>query len=230
MNTQIQVRNSQIDLIKNTVAKNATDEELQLFMHVANKYELDPLNKEIWFIKYNDKAIPSMFTSRDGYLKIAHRSGVFDGMNSYTIDDEHGNPIKGVCEVYRKDMRHSFKAEVKVSEYKQNSPTWSKFTSAMIIKVAEVFALKRAFSISGLVTQEEITVIEPIETIEDNKYISEAQRKRLFAIAKSKNVNNDKIKEILLNEYGISSSKEIPVDKYNEIIEIIEIMENTKDE
>jgi hypothetical protein len=34
--------------------------------------------------------------------------------------------------------------------------TWKKYPSAMILKVAEAMALKRAFSISGLVTREEL--------------------------------------------------------------------------
>ena len=153
MNTTIEVKNeidNKIELIKRTVAKGATNDELELFTTLAKKYNLNPFAKEIWFIKYSDKQAPAIFTSRDGYLKIAHASGKFDGMESYTIDDEKGNPVKAVAIVYRKDMNRPFKAEIKVSEYKQNSPTWNKYTSAMAIKVAEVFALKRAFSISGL--------------------------------------------------------------------------------
>lgn len=41
----------QIDLIKRTVAENATDDELKMFMHVAAKAGLDPLQKQIWFVK-----------------------------------------------------------------------------------------------------------------------------------------------------------------------------------
>lgn len=146
---------SKIDLIRRTIAKDSTDDEFALFMTLAKKYNLDPFAKEIWFIKYGNKA-PSIFTSRDGYLKIAHSNSSFDGIESYTIDDNNGNPIKAVCKVYRKDMGHPFCAEIKVSEYRQDSPTWKKYPSAMAIKVAEAFALKRAFSISGLVTIEEM--------------------------------------------------------------------------
>ena len=42
---------AQIELVKRTVAKGATDDELQMFLHLANKYNLDPFAKEIWFIK-----------------------------------------------------------------------------------------------------------------------------------------------------------------------------------
>ena len=39
----------QIETIKNTVANGATDSELQMFMHVAQTYGLDPFLKEIYY-------------------------------------------------------------------------------------------------------------------------------------------------------------------------------------
>lgn len=156
------------ELAKSIAAKGASDAEFQLLVHMANKYQLDPLAKQIWCIKRNPNQPALIMASRDGYLEIAHRSGQFDGMESGTIDDEKGTPIKAWCTVYRKDMSHPFKAEVKYKEYVQASPTWQKYPSAMLIKVAEVFALKRAFSISGMVTQEEIEN-EVQETVVDTK-------------------------------------------------------------
>lgn len=147
---------AQLRLIKQTVASKANQAEFDLLIYLATKYGLDPLTKEIWCIKYNERDEAKIFTSRDGYLKIAHASGVLDGMKSYTVDDEQGKPVKAICKVYRRDMQHPFEAEIKVSEYRQNNGTWNKYTSAMAIKVAEVFALKRAFHISGLVTVEEM--------------------------------------------------------------------------
>lgn len=166
----------QIELIKSTIAKGATDDELALFLYIAQKYDLDPLVREIWFIKPKPKPDrndnpPSIFTGRDGFLKIAHRSGVFDGMESYTIDDQHGNPIKAICKVYRKDMSRPFVAEAKFNEYyNPNNPSW-RYKSAMIIKVAEVAALRRAFNISGLVAQEEIdTTSTPQDTYQTKNH------------------------------------------------------------
>ena len=175
-------------LAKDTVAKGATDAEFQLLLHIAQKYQLDPLAKQIWCIKRKPEDPAIIMASRDGYLEIAHRSGQFDGMESGTIDDEKGNPIKAWCVVYRKDMNHPFKAEAKYKEYaqyhfdkytkqKKLNSTWEQYPSAMLIKVAEVFALKRAFSISGMVTEDELEVedkpTKPIKETKEVKFVSE---------------------------------------------------------
>jgi phage recombination protein Bet len=146
-------------LAKEMVAKGASDSEFEMLIHIANKYHLDPLLKEIWCYRAFGNT-STIMTSRDGYLAIAHRSGQLDGMQSGIVKDEAGKLSKAWCEIWRKDMSHSFKAEVDYAEYKQNSTTWQKYPSAMLIKVAEVFALKRAFSISGMLTQEEAGIEE----------------------------------------------------------------------
>ena len=76
-----------IETIKNTVAKNATDEELDMFLSLASNYDLDPFSKEIWFIKYKGKD-PQIFTSRDGFVKIAKRDADFKQINSFAVYEE----------------------------------------------------------------------------------------------------------------------------------------------
>jgi phage recombination protein Bet len=165
---------TQVQLIKDTVAQNATDDELKIFLHLAQTYGLDPFAKEIWFIKYNKGQAPSIFTSRDGYLKIANAHPAFDGIVSdvvrqgdrfqvkpgsveHAYGDKRG-PITGAYAlVFRKDRQYPVYVFAPFDEYNAgNNPTWRKYPSAMILKVAEAMALKRAFSISGLVTREEL--------------------------------------------------------------------------
>lgn len=102
-----QIPTDQVELIKRTVAKGATDDELQMFLHLAQAYGLDPFAKEIWFIKrlkkvkigeswdyprlpngdldYSNCDAPVIMTSRDGYLKIAQRDEKFDGLISFPV-------------------------------------------------------------------------------------------------------------------------------------------------
>ena len=68
-----------IDLIKTTVAKGATDAELQLFLYQARRTGLDPLTKQIHCVKRSEKDPASIQTSIDGYRLIAERTGEYAG-------------------------------------------------------------------------------------------------------------------------------------------------------
>ena len=73
-----------VNVIKNTVAKDSTDEELYMFLQVASMYNLNPFLKEIWFVKNKDGSCMIM-TSRDGYLKIAKQDPKFMRMMSLML-------------------------------------------------------------------------------------------------------------------------------------------------
>lgn len=189
---------AQIELVKRTVAKGATDDELQMFLHLANKYNLDPFAKEIWFIKrvkkiqgkdgkwdyprlangdidYSDADAPTMMTSRDGYLKIAQSNSEYEGLisfpvregdvfeidaNNYTVSHKFGAKRGKMIGAWAKCDRTGYKPQITFVDfeeyYDEKSNTWKKYPSAMIQKVAETFVLKRQFSVSGLVSQEEM--------------------------------------------------------------------------
>lgn len=164
--------------IRKTAAQGATDDEFKTFIYLCSMYNLDPLKKEIYFIKYGGKS--TIITSRDGYLKIANCNEHFDGIESdvvyqgdlltkrddgsllITYGQEHlsfdKSKLSGAfCSVFRKDRKKATTVFVSIKEYyKKDAPIWQQYTNAMILKVAEAMALKRAFAISGLVTREEI--------------------------------------------------------------------------
>lgn len=73
----------EINTIKNTVAKDATDEELRMFLSLASAHGLNPFQHEIWFVKMGDKN--TIITARDGYLKIAQNSPHFLGLESDVV-------------------------------------------------------------------------------------------------------------------------------------------------
>ena len=175
----------QIELIKRTVAKGASDDELKLFLHLASRYDLDPFTRQIWFIKYGDDA--HIFTGRDGFLHIAHRSGAFNGMQTQLREEPIGFEIRyynrkekkvevlkrpsqfvAVCTVYRKDMTEPFVCEVWESEYSTGQGLWPTKRRVMIQKVAEASTLRRAFDISGLYLPEEVSENE-VEVVSSNQ-------------------------------------------------------------
>jgi phage recombination protein Bet len=146
-------------LLRNVIAKGCSEPEFKLLMYMANTYGLDPLLKQIWAVKRNESAPALIFAGRDGMLAIAHRSGHFDGMQSAVVYEGEGKdrkPVSAWCEIWRNDMTHSFKAEVPFSEYNTGYSVWKTNPSAMILKVAESGCLRKAFSVSGLYSPEEI--------------------------------------------------------------------------
>ena len=161
----------EIQTIKNTVAKKANDDEFRMFMALAKRYNLDPFNGEIFFWKIDGN--PTIMTSRDGYLKIADRHEEYDGLVSDVvrkndnfrrkkddIDHEYGTDrgeiIGAYALVYRKDRSYPVYVFAPYEEYRASTKAWKQYPSAMILKVAESMSLKRAFTVSGLVSKEEM--------------------------------------------------------------------------
>lgn len=144
---------AKIEIIKSMFAKNCTNDEFAVFLELSRRYKLDPFSKQIWAVKYNGNAA-QIFAGRDGFLSIAHRSGVFDGMESGVDVDKNGEII-GWAKVYRKDMSHPFSITVSLNEYDTGKSLWREKPKTMIQKVAESQCLRRAFSISGLYDPDE---------------------------------------------------------------------------
>jgi len=140
----------EIELIHNMYAKNSTEEEFKLFLYTANKFGLDPLLKQIWCVKFANQNA-QIYAGRDGFLEIAHRSGQFNGLESGMKDNN-----TAYAKVYRKDMDNPFYVEVDMSEYSTNQALWKSKPKTMLQKVAESQALRRAFSITGIYSPEEM--------------------------------------------------------------------------
>lgn len=153
-NKVITYTDKQIQLIHDMYAKDTTKEEFELFLYTASKYQLDPLLKHIWCVKFKNQPA-QIYAGRDGLNDVAHRSGQYDGMKSGTKYDDKGK-LQGWSEVYRKDMTHPFSVEVDFEEYNTGQALWKSKPKTMIAKVAESQALKKAFSITGVYTPEEM--------------------------------------------------------------------------
>ena len=147
-------------ILREIIAKNCTEPEFKILLYMARQYGLDPMLKQIWAVKRNERDPALIFVGRDGMLAIAHRSGQFDGMQSGVVYEGEGkdkHPVSAWCEIWRKDMSHSFKSEVLFSEYNTGFSVWKSNPSAMIIKVVESVGLRKAFSVSGVYSPEEIS-------------------------------------------------------------------------
>ena len=147
---------SKLDLVKSMVAKGCTNDEFDLLCHLARTYHLDPLAREIWAIRYGQNPA-QIFVGHAGLINLALRSGKLDGLQCEIVDPNGEDPVARAT-VWRNDMTHPIVAEVYWSEYGKDAknPLWRTKPRTMLRKTAEVHALRRAFAISGLYTEEEM--------------------------------------------------------------------------
>lgn len=163
---EFEITREQIDLIKQTIMRGATDAELNLFLNLCKVKRLDPLTKQIYGIKTS--AGLQMFASIDGLRVIAQRSGEYGGQTTpYWCGPD------GVWrDVWLEDQPP---AAAKVGVWKRGfvEPTWGVATfksygvgkknnwlsmpDVMLAKCAEALALRKAFpdDLSGLHTRDE---------------------------------------------------------------------------
>jgi len=178
----IKFTKEQIEVLRNTIAKDATEPELNLFIQACISYGLDPFKKELFFAKSKTTGRVDLITSRDGYLTMVQRDPRYLGLQSmevysndeFTIEYDTGGEMKihhkilninpnergdligawATCRFVDRDDATVF---VYMDEYNKTShDNWKKYPSAMIRKVPESIVMKRQGGISGLVTQEEI--------------------------------------------------------------------------
>jgi len=170
----------QVNLIKNTVARGTTNDELQLFLYTAKRTGLDPLLKQIHAVKRFDsregREIMAIQTGIDGYRLIADRTGDYaPGKEPTYTEDAQGNLVSATAYVKKRTKDgewHEVAATAYYSEYAQTTkdgkPTrmWAKMPHVMLAKCAESLALRRAFpaEMSGLYTSEEMGQAEVAHT------------------------------------------------------------------
>lgn len=205
----------QMNIIKKTVAKDLNMDEFVVFIYRARAYFLDPLKGEI-SVRIHNKDNPAkrqmvVIVQRDGYLTVAHRSGMFGGMQSGTRKEQDPETKKwlmfGWAKVWSKAYPDTpVEIEVDFAEYcpadTSRSPLWKSKPKTMIQKVAESQALRRAFNISGVYETAEVDTWDEQKKIAapanetDGDPITPVLKKTVRDVAKSKGlvVNPNKIK------------------------------------
>ena len=229
------ITTEQLELIKKTVAKDATADELRLFLHDCARQGVHPLDHLLHFTKRGGRYTP--VTSIDLMRMRAAETGEYAGNDEYEFTGTPGRPgFKAVARVWRLVQGHrvAFARPARWEEYcppPGQDHMWRRMPHVMLGKCAEAQALRAGFprQLHGLYAAEELQAGDdrpgPAASPAAGRSttsppISAAQRKRLFARARDGGWTSEQLKG-WLHDRGIEGTQTIRQDQYDAILEAL---------
>lgn len=229
---------SKVELIKRTICRGASDDELELFVHTCKKTGLDPFSRQIFAVKRWDstlkREVMSIQTGIDGYRLIADRTGNYSPGRESTFEYKEDGTLKSATSYVKKRTAdgtwHEISATAHFDEYAQKTKTgnltifWATKPHIMLAKVAESAALRRAFpaELSGLYTQEEMPQqTAEVEQIQEMN-ITDEQVQRIENLIYDDEEFRVSLLSRLSNAFGCKTFKDLPANQYERVLKVIE--------
>jgi phage recombination protein Bet len=158
------VTHDQINVIKETICKDATQAEMELFFYDCRRRGVHPLDKLIHFTKRKGKYTPvtSIDYFRSRAAETREHMGTDDAVFVY-YDEDATDLAAATVTVYRlvQGEKCPFTATARMLEYMPDAPNdfmWKKMPHGQLGKCAEALALRKAFpqELANLHTVEEM--------------------------------------------------------------------------
>lgn len=132
-----------------------TEPEFVSCILVAREHGLNPLTKELYFMKAKGGAIQPI-VSVDGWARKCNEHPQFDGMEFVDDHGADGKLIATTCVIYRKDRKHP----IRVTEYldeceKGGGSVWKTHPRRMLRHRALTQAARYAFGFAGIMDRDE---------------------------------------------------------------------------
>jgi phage recombination protein Bet len=183
--------------IRATVFKDGTNEQLFAFLMVAQKYELDPILKEIYAFPTQGGGILPI-VSIDGWYAIANKHPQFDGAEFVENFTAAGELYSITAKIYRKDRSRPTSVTEYLKECKRDTMPWNKWPVRMLRHKAFIQCARVAFSLSGVYDPDEAARIEPslgpvIEATEEGAFeVSTLESEKIEGLLKELFEKSDK--------------------------------------
>lgn len=196
---------SQVELLKDTICRGATDDELRLFVEVCKRKRLDPFSKQIHPVKRWDKTLKrevmSYQTGIDGFRVIGERGQGYAGQDGPFWCGKDGDwkdvwlsndaPMAAKVGIFRSGFAKPIYGIALYREYVQTTQDggpnsmWQKMPASQLAKCAESLAWRKAFpeNLSGIYTHDEMGQVDsleppPLDTApQQQSQIQQAERK-----------------------------------------------------
>lgn len=142
--------------IKQTCMPNdvvVSNEAFVAFLLIAKQYNLNPLTKEVFAFKGKRGGVQTI-VSIDGWCNIINSNPALDGIEFEDILHE-GKLLAIKCRISRKDRAKPIEAVEYMEECKRDTQPWNQWPNRMLRHKALIQCARYAFSLSGIVDQDE---------------------------------------------------------------------------